>query len=276
MEIPASRELTTLPLKMRLRRAFLVALLLGLWAPVKILWEEQIGHEQNVLRYGAAPITIGLRDQLGQGLTIGVLAGMRSVVADFIFVIGVTIAWENEEWFKLAEYVSLCTTLQPRAPIFWDIGGWHLAYNASVGAMEDVRNQPNELRRIKASRYWIERGLDVYQRGLENNPTNWRLWMDTAQLYQQRLKDYKSAAHYYQVASELPGAPIYLERFPAIMYHLAGDDEASYAAWKALWDRLTPAERDNAQHYAGPANAKNIRAMEDKFSIPAEKRIFPK
>ena len=276
MEIPASRELTTLPLRMRLKRALLIALLLGLWAPIKIVWEQQIGREQNELRYGSAPITPKLRDQLGQGLTIGVLSGMRSVVADFIFVINVTIAWQNEEWFKMAEYVGLCTTLQPRAPIFWDIGGWHLAYNASVGAMEDVKNQPNELRRIKASRYWIDRGLDVYNRGIENNPKYWRLWLDTAQLYQQRLKDYKTAAQYYKTASQLPGAPVYIERFPAIMDHLGGDDEASYAEWRELWDRLTPEQRADPQHFAGPSNAKIIRAQEDKFSIPEEKRIFPK
>jgi hypothetical protein len=274
MEIPASRELVTLPLKLRLRRAFLVALLLGLWAPVKIVWEQEIGREQNLLRYGTQPITLKLRDKLGQGLTIGVLAGMRSVVADFIFVINTTIAWENEEWFKMAEYVELSTTLQPRAPIFWDIGGWHLAYNASVGAMEDVKNQPNELRRIKASRYWAERGLDVYKRGIANNPGNWRLWADTAALYQQRIKDYKTAAYYYQKASEAPDAPIYLERFPAIMYGLAGDDQAAYASWKALWERLTPAQREDKQHWKEKIES-NIRRLENKLSVPQEKRVFP-
>src|ERR1700744_1435544 len=109
MEIPASRELTTLPLKLRLRRAALVALLLCLWAPFKIAWEQEISREQNLLRYGGVPITLKLRDQLGQGLEIGVLRGMRSVVADFLFVQNVTIAWEDEQWFRMADYVNLCT-----------------------------------------------------------------------------------------------------------------------------------------------------------------------
>ena len=59
MEIPASRELVTLPLKLRLKRALLVALLLGLWAPAKIVWEQNISQQQNFLRYGAAPIVGG-------------------------------------------------------------------------------------------------------------------------------------------------------------------------------------------------------------------------
>jgi hypothetical protein len=239
------------------------------------VWEQRIGHEQDLMRYKGATITRKLRDELGQGLTIGVLSGMRSVIADFIFVINVTVAWENQEWFRMAEYIGLCTTLQPRSPVFWDIGGWHLAYNASVDAMQDKIAQPNELRRLKASRYWIDRGLDVYQRGIANNPTDWKLMSSTAGLYQQRLKDYRSAATYYKMASEQTDAPIYLERFPAIMYYLAGDDQASYAAWKALWEHLTPAQRAEPRHFAGKNNAANIRQLEDKLSIPPEKRIFP-
>ena len=99
------------------------------------------------------------------------------------------------------------------------MGGWHLACNASVDAMQDSKTQPNELRRIKASRFWIDRGLDVLQCAESKIiPTNWMLLRDTALLYQQRLKDYRTAAYYYQKASELPDAPVYLERFPAIMY----------------------------------------------------------
>jgi len=264
--------MNNLPLSLRLRRATLVALILGLWAPVKILWEQQIGREQDFLRYRGVTVTRELRDQLGQGLTIGILSGMRSVVADILWL-NMTTAWEKQEWFKMEGYINLCTALQPRAVVFWDIGGWQLAYNASVGAMED-KSQPNELRRIKNSRFWIDKGLAVFLRGIENNPEYWRLWSDTAMLYQQRLKDYKKAAYYYQKASELPNAPTYLERFPASMYGLAGDDLAAYEAWKALWLKLTPAQREMKQHWKEKIET-NIRQLEQKLSVPKEKRVFP-
>jgi hypothetical protein len=180
METPAGQPSTGLPLSWRLRRAALVALLLGLWAPVKIVWEQRIAQEQNFLRYRGTPMTRQLRDELGQGLTIGVLSGMRSVVADLVWL-NVTVAWENEEWFRMGGYINLCTALQPRAPVFWVMGGWELAYNASIAAKED-RSQPNELRRLKASRFWIDRGMDIYKRGIENNPTYWRLWAEVAEL----------------------------------------------------------------------------------------------
>jgi len=274
MEIPASQMSTCLPLAWRLRRALLVSLFLGLWAPVKIVWEQHIAREQDFLRYHGAVMTRQLRDELGQGLTIGVLSGMRSVVADLLWL-NVTTAWMNEDWWKMGSYINLCTALQPRAPIFWDMGGWELAWNASIAASID-KTQPNELRRIKASRFWAERGLEIYKRGLENNPTYWRLWLDTALLYDQRMKDYRTAAEYYRTASEQPNAMTYLERAPAEMYdaHHQNDPVTEYAEWKKLWFHLTPEQKTEKQHTADRIEWE-IRRLEQKLSVPKEKRVFP-
>ena len=223
--------MTSLPLSLRLRRAFYIALLLGLWAPFKLGWEQSIARTQDALRYRGVEMTRQLRDQLSQGLTIGVLSGMRSVVADFIWI-EVTIDWETKQWFNMEGFINLCTALQPRSITFWDIGGWQLAWNASVAAMED-RTQP-DLRRIKASRFWIDRGLEVYKRGIENNPEGYKLWSDTGLLYQNRLasqnarlhlaveaaQDYRLAAYYYAEANKRANVPVFLERFSRL--HVRG------------------------------------------------------
>lgn len=265
---------STLPLSRRLRRAALVALILGLWAPLKIAWEQKISHEQDALRYHGVTVSRELRDQLGQGLTIGILSGMRNVVADFIWIINVTLAWENEEWFRMNGLINLCTSLQPRSVTFWDVGGWQLAWNASVAATENLK-EPNELRRLRASRFWVEKGIDVYKRGIENNPQSWKLLAHTGLLYQQRMRDYRSAASYYQRTAELPDAPVFYERFPALMYGMAGDDQAAYAAWQALWNRLSPQQRAQMEHTPTPSDLAKIRRLEQKLSVPKEKRIFP-
>lgn len=269
---PSPEESTGLPLARRLRRAVLVALLLGLWAPAKILWEQQINQEQNQLRYHGITMTRQLRDDLGQSLTIGVLSGMRSIVADLIWL-NVWEAWKDQEWFRMGGLINLCTSLQPRATLFWDIGGWHMAWNASIGAMQDP-TQPNEMRRLKASRFWIDKGLDIYLRGIENNPEYWRLYADTGMLYQQRLKDFPKAAAYYQEATMRENCPVYFERFPAIMYGLGGDDQKSYETWRALWERLTPQQREMKEHWKEKIES-NIRRLEEKLSVPKQKRVFP-
>jgi hypothetical protein len=95
-------------------------------------------------------------------------------------------------------------------------------------------------------------------------------------LYDQRLKDYKTAAYYYQRASEQPHAPAYVERAPAEMYDKfhANDPEQEYAEWKALWLRLTPEQKAMKVHTADRIE-KEIRRLEQKLSIPPEKRVFP-
>lgn len=271
---------------LRIRGIFLAVVLLGLWAPFKVMWEQRIAREQDLLRYRGITMTRTLRDQLGQGLTIGVLSGMRSVVADFLWLDS-TIAWENKEWFKMEGIINLCTALQPRSITFWDIGGWQLAWNASVAAAHDP-TIPGDLRRLKASRFWIQKGLEVYKRGIENNPEHHKLWADTGLLYQSRLADlerrmgqpaaaaadFRTAAHYYEEALKRPDVPIFYERFPAYMYENAGDDQAAYDYWRKLWARLTPEQRKQPQHAADKVES-SIRRLENKLSIPKEKRIFP-
>ena len=278
--------MTGLPLSLRLRRAGLVALILGLWAPFKVVWEQHIAREQLLLRYHGVPLTVHLRDQLGQGLTFGVLSGMGNVVADFLWLDNV-LSWEKKLWFNMLANINLCTTLQPRSITFWSIGGWQLAWNASVDEYHNP-SEPNDLRRLKASQFWIEKGLDIYKHGLENNPEHYRLWADTGLLYQARLaeqerrrgqlaasaRDYHQAAYYYAEAHKRPDCPIFYERFSAYMYEDAGDNEAAYAAWKDLWYRLTPAQKKEAQHDIGKVES-SIRALENKLSIPKEKRVFP-
>jgi hypothetical protein len=256
------------------RSVVLIAVLLCVWAPFKLLWEEKIARQQDQLRYQGVVMTRTLRDQLSQGLTIGVLAGLRSVVADFVWI-DVTIAWEKYEWFKMDSLINLCTSLQPRSVIFWDYGGWQLAWNVSVAVEWDAGLQKNSLRRLHDSRFWIYKGLDVFKRGIENNPQSYELWERTAQCYYQRLKDPKTAAYYYHEAALRPGAPVYLERFEAYMDEDAHDDWAAYGAWKSLWERLTPAQREEKQHWKEKIES-HIRTLENKLNIPPEKRVFPK
>ena len=50
--------------------------------------------------------------------------------------------------------------------------------------------------------------------------------------------------------------------------------QAAYNAWVKLWNRLTPQQREMPQHWKEKIES-NIRRLEQKLSIPMEKRIFP-
>ena len=114
-------------------------------------------------------MTRQLRDELGQGLTIGVLAGMRSVVADLVWL-NVTTAWDEPGMVQDGRLTSISAPRCSRARRSfgtWAAGNWPGTPRSPPCR---TATQPNELRRLKASRFWIDRGLEIYKRGIENNP----------------------------------------------------------------------------------------------------------
>jgi hypothetical protein len=258
------------------QRVAVIALVVCLWAPFKLAWEINIERQQDQLRYHGVVVSPALRDQLGQDLTIGILAGFRNIVADFVWL-QVESAWEKYEWFKMDSLINLATSLEPRSVTFWDFGGWQLAWNVSIFVKEDVVHDPNPLRRLHDERFWVYKGLNLYQRGLQINPNSWKLWKSMGELYQNRLGDYYTAAWCYQKASEMPDAPAYVERIPAEIMgpKFAHDDWKAYEYWKELWFRLTPAQREEKAHWKEKITG-NIQQLENKLNISQEKRVFPK
>jgi hypothetical protein len=106
------------------------------------------------------------------------------------------------------------TALQPRAVLLWDMAAWHMAWNASVAAMED-RKQPREALRIKAQREYFRLGEDFLQRGIENNPDRHQLYERLGALYTEKFKDPCRAYEQYLKAAQFPKAPSYEKRFAA-------------------------------------------------------------
>lgn len=254
----------------RHRTAVWLALILAAWGSVKVFWEEDIERRETALRFHGFTINRGLRDQLGQGMMLGLLSGFRGVVADVIWLM-VTTAWQDKQWFRVKNLIDLSTTLQPRFIPFWDLGGWHLAWNASVDRRNN-RDETNVMRRLKEERFWINEGKKVYERGAENNPDSYEIWRSLGLLNDQKLKDYRAAAYAYGRAAAIPGAPIFLERFPAYMLEKAGDDQAALDIYKKLW--FQPRDRKNLQYAYDKLEAR-IRALEAKLKVPREKRVFP-
>ena len=137
--------------------------------------------------------------------------------------------------------------------------------------------QPNQLRRLHDSRFWIYKGLDVYKRGIENNPTSYQLWERTAQCYYQRLKDYKTAAYYYQNgrassparrSTSSASRPTCIDRFhaqrrrrrPTRMEGTLGAAHARAARGKAALEG-----KDESQHPHAGEQVKRPRKKKESF-----------
>lgn len=246
-----------------------IILILVLWTSAKVPWEMRLAKERSRIMYGTEiPLDFQMRDKLGQGLTIAALGGFRGIAANFLWL-SVTTAWEDRQWTRLRALAEMVVILQPRVSFFWENSGWHMAYNASVSA-EQFSKSKGATSNVE-SRRWIMQGRELYERGIQAIPEKHKLYEMLGLLHQQRLGDYEKAAHYYLLASQKEGAPLYLERFVGISLEKAGKKQEAYAYWLRLWGSV-------AEHGSGPKRwnliEQRIRNLESELNIPYTKRVF--
>jgi tetratricopeptide (TPR) repeat protein len=219
-------------------------------------------HRQEHFR--GVEFNLDLREKIGQLGFIAALSGFRAMVADALFIQAYS-AWENTEWGRMLLLFRHITTLQPRVLLFWDTAAWHMAWNASVAAMND-QTQPRLALRVKAQREYFALGKDFLERGIKNNPDRPELYEALARLYKEKYKDHERASEFYAKAAALPGAPTFDKRFSAYeLSYCEGREREAYERLRHLYD-MGPQERL-------PTLIKRLKVLEDKLEISQEQRI---
>jgi len=245
-------------------RFFLVLMSVALFGAARLPMEHSISTSHRELRLRAVDFNLGLREQLGQLGFVAALSGFRSLVADALFV-QAHVAWERTEWGRVLLLFRQVTTLQPRAILFWDMAAWHMAWNASVAALNDPA-QPRLALRVKAQREYFKLGKDFLERGIQNNPERPQLYEALARLYRDKYIDHEHAAEFFAKAAALPGAPSYEKRFAAYeLSHCEGREREAYEHLRRLYD-LGENERL-------PTLLSRLKDLEIKLDIPLDQRI---
>jgi hypothetical protein len=238
-------------------------MLLGFGAG-KLQFEHRLAEEHRQAFFHGAKLDLELRQQIGQLGFLAALSGFRSLVADMLWIQAHS-AWERTEWGKMALLFDNVTALQPRAILFWDMAAWHMAWNASVAALQNPK-QPREALRIKAQREYFHVGKDFLERGIQNNPDRYELYERIAMLYRDKLKDHCKAAAYFDLAKDFPNAPEYEKRFAAYeLSHCPGREQEAYERLLALY-HMGPEERL-------PTLLTRLHALQEKLNIPPEQRV---
>jgi len=241
------------------RTALVCALLIAGTLPFKLNLESGFSHEV----YTAGPLTVHVRERIGQSAFIAVLGGFRSVVADLLFIDGQA-AWERTDWTHLLLRLRQVTELQPHMLMFWDVAGWHMAWNASIAAANDQSKPPAGRQRL--SREYIELGRDFLKRGVANNSDKPQLYEALARLYRDRLHDHLQAAENFYKASQLPGCASYDERFSAYeLSYCEGRERDAYTRLRALYDR--------GQKERLPTLIARLKRLENVLNVPPDQRI---
>jgi tetratricopeptide (TPR) repeat protein len=231
---------------------------------VKLPIERNLATLHRQEHFRGVEFNLDLREKLGQLGFIAALSGFRAIVADALFI-QAHAAWENTQWGRMLWLFRQVTTLQPRVLLFWDTAAWHMAWNASVAAMNDP-NQPRQALRVKAQREYFAIGKELLERGIKNNPDRPELYEALARLYKEKYKDHEHAAEYYAKAAALPGAAPWDRRFSAYeLSYCEGREREAYDRLRRLYDE---GEKERL-----PTLIKRLRFLEDKLDIPQEQRI---
>src|SRR5438094_1084858 len=219
-------------------------------------------HRQEHFR--GVEFNLDLREKIGQLGFIAALSGFRAIVADALFIQAFS-AWENTEWGRMLLLFRHITTLQPRVLLFWDTAAWHMAWNASVAAMNDSA-QPRLALRVKAQREYFALGKDFLERGIKNNPDRPQLYEALARLYKEKYKDHERASEFFAKSAALPGAPRYERRFSAYeLSYCEGREREAYERLRQIYDE---GEKERL-----PTLITRLKFLENKLGIPQDQRI---
>ena len=231
--------------------------ILAAFVPLKLKMETASN------RIAPGTLSIDLREQIGQSAFIAVLGGFRSVIADLLFIDAYS-AWERTDWTYLLLRLRQATELQPRAILFWEMAGWHMAWNAGTAALEDDSKSQAARRRLQHD--YLELGKDFLVRGIAHNPEKPELYEALARLYRDKFHEHARAAENFEKASRLPGHASYDERFSAYeLSYCEGREREAYDRLRTLYQR---GEKERL-----PRLLNQLRAMEERLKIPANERI---
>jgi len=245
-------------------RALLVFVILMVLGALKLPIERDLAAVHRQEHFRGVAFNLDLREKLGQLGFIAALSGFRSIVADALFI-QAHVAWERTEWGRVLLLFRQITTLQPRAILFWDMAAWHMAWNASVAALND-KNQPRLALRVKAQREYFALGKDFLERGIKNNPDRPQLYEALARLYKEKYKNHERASEFFAKAAALPGAPSYERRFSAYeLSYCEGRECEAYDRLRGLYDE---GEKERL-----PTLITRLKFLENKLGIPQDQRI---
>ncbi len=245
-------------------RAFAILAAVLAFGAVRMPLEHALYTARAERRLVAAPPDLSLREQVGQLGFVAALSGFRAVIADVLFI-QAHAAWERTDWPRMLRLFRHVTTLQPHAPLFWDIAAWHMAWNASAAALNDPL-QPRHALRVKAQREYFDLGRDFLERGIQNNPDNPKLYEALARLYREKYKDHARASEFYAKAAEKPGAPSYVHRFAAYeLSYCEGREREAYDWLLRLYQ--------SGEHERLPTLISRLKFLEEKLNIAPPERI---
>lgn len=198
-------------MKRPLKLTFVVLGLLASGA-LRMPFEQRLTKELGTAGLLAPPVVSDTREHIGQTSAAVALGGLRTLVASFMNLRALDY-FSARNWDALADTYDTIVDLAPRTRQYWEAGSFHLFYDAA----SYYRNY-SDLPVLRNRQLWrnsILRGRAFLERGLRNNPDDWRMRRSYAQELDtpSKLPDYAAAAEQYRIVADSGQAPSFARRF---------------------------------------------------------------
>ena len=257
------------PIVQRLLNISLLVLTLAL---IGLFTRPIEGHAWREVKAGQPEMNLkGIEGALGQGLVIGMLGGFRAIIADFLWIQTNTI-WENQDRVKLDTMIRLVTTIDPRPDFFWINGARMIAYDVPNWRIKEEGGyfELPESRQQQIDQEQAEQAFTLLETARKFHPDKARLYLETGQIYMNRLKENLKAAEWFLLASKKPDAPYYAARIYAELLRREGKNKEAYEFLKYLHQELPDDPRTQK-----PIILDRIREIEITLEIPFWQHFIP-
>lgn len=208
----------------------------------------------------------------GQGLTLALLGGFRTLVADGLWIRMYTL-WEQRDLAGTQHLLEFVTTLDPRPLYFWLNGARIMAYDftawrvAAAGGYDRIGEEGEE----QIGREQGTAALRHLDAGAAFHAGSADFWVERANIQLNRLRDPLAAAESYRRAWEQPRAPYYTARLHAELLRRSGR-KAEALEWLRRLHPQLPAGDEAAN---APLVLRRIRELETELGEPEERRYQP-
>ena len=127
-------------------------------------------------------------------------------------------AVEANQFDQLYSLLDITTTLDPLFDIAYRFGAVFLAEAYPSGAGH------------------IDLAVKLLEKGIAARPDKWEYMQDIGFVHYWYAHDYRQASAWFQKASEVPGAPVWLKPLAANMLVQGGDRQSSRQMWQAIFE----------------------------------------
>ena len=160
--------------------------------------------------------------------------------------------WGGGHYELLAPLIDVVIDLDPRLEIAYRYGAIFLSEKPPVGAGDP------------------QAGVAILEKGVRNNPLNWRLRQDLGFLLFTFLGDAKRGADVLMEAARLPDAPFWLESLAAQIVYRGGDRETSRRIWKGMYDQA----EEGPMKYNALAHLRYLDALDQAEALTRLVRTY--